>query len=38
LTRYYLGLDGGQSSTTILIADETGRVLGRGRGGPCNHV
>lgn len=38
MTRYYLGLDGGQSSTTILIADETGRVLGRGRGGPCNHV
>jgi Predicted N-acetylglucosamine kinase len=38
LARYYLGLDGGQSSTTILVADETGRVLGRGQGGPCNHV
>jgi N-acetylglucosamine kinase-like BadF-type ATPase len=34
----YLGIDGGQSSTTALIADETGRVIGRGRGGPCNHV
>jgi N-acetylglucosamine kinase-like BadF-type ATPase len=34
----YLGVDGGQSSTTILIADETGRVLGSGRGGPCNHL
>jgi N-acetylglucosamine kinase-like BadF-type ATPase len=34
----YLGIDGGQSSTTALIGDETGRVLGRGRGGPCNHV
>jgi N-acetylglucosamine kinase-like BadF-type ATPase len=34
----YLGVDGGQSSTTALIGDETGRVLGRGRGGPCNHV
>lgn len=34
----YLGVDGGQSSTTALIADETGRVLGRGVGGPCNHV
>ncbi len=36
--RFYLGVDGGQSSTTALIGDETGRVLGRGRGGPCNHV
>ncbi|MFL6351101.1 MAG: BadF/BadG/BcrA/BcrD ATPase family protein [Bryobacteraceae bacterium] len=34
----YLGVDGGQSSTIALIGDETGRVLGRGRGGPCNHV
>jgi N-acetylglucosamine kinase-like BadF-type ATPase len=33
-----LGVDGGQSSTTALIGDETGRILGRGRGGPCNHV
>jgi N-acetylglucosamine kinase-like BadF-type ATPase len=36
--RYYLGIDGGQSSTVALIADETGRVLGSGRSGPCNHV
>lgn len=35
---YFLGVDGGQSSTTALIGDETGRVLGSGRGGPCNHV
>lgn len=35
---YYLGVDGGQSSTTALIADDTGRVVGSGRGGPCNHV
>ena len=34
----FLGVDGGQSSTTALIADETGRVLGRGADGPCNHV
>src|SRR5512142_1797483 len=34
----YLGVDGGQSSTTALIADESGRVLGGGNGGPCNHV
>ncbi|MCW5963996.1 MAG: ATPase [Bryobacterales bacterium] len=35
---YFLGVDGGQSSTTALIADESGQVLGRGVGGPCNHV
>jgi N-acetylglucosamine kinase-like BadF-type ATPase len=34
----YLGVDGGQSSTTALIGDESGRVLGGGAGGPCNHV
>jgi N-acetylglucosamine kinase-like BadF-type ATPase len=35
---YYLGVDGGQSSTTAIIGDESGRILGLGRGGPCNHV
>jgi N-acetylglucosamine kinase-like BadF-type ATPase len=35
---YFLGIDGGQSSTTALIGDESGRVIGYGRGGPCNHV
>lgn len=35
---YFLGVDGGQSSTTALIGDDTGRVMGYGRGGPCNHV
>jgi N-acetylglucosamine kinase-like BadF-type ATPase len=38
MTRYYLGIDGGQSSTTALIANESGRIVGEGRGGPCNHV
>src|SRR5947209_2868143 len=38
MKRYYLGVDGGQSSTIALIADEEGRVLGHGKGGPCNHV
>jgi N-acetylglucosamine kinase-like BadF-type ATPase len=38
MTRYFLGIDGGQSSTRAVIADELGRVLGSGRGGPCNHV
>lgn len=36
--RLFLGVDGGQSSTTAVIGDETGRVLGAGAGGPCNHV
>jgi len=38
MSRFYLGIDGGQSSTTALIADEAGRVIGRGHGGPCNHA
>jgi N-acetylglucosamine kinase-like BadF-type ATPase len=38
MARFYLGIDGGQSSTKALLADETGKVIGRGRGGPCNHV
>jgi N-acetylglucosamine kinase-like BadF-type ATPase len=38
VSRWFLGVDGGQSSTTALIGDETGRVAGTGRGGPCNHV
>ena len=36
--RLFLGVDGGQSSTVAVIADESGRVLGAGSGGPCNHV
>lgn len=35
---FFLGIDGGQSSTTAVIGDESGRVLGCGSGGPCNHV
>ena len=38
MTQFFLGVDGGQSSTKALIGDETGRVLGAGEGGPCNHV
>ncbi len=34
----FLGIDGGQSSTTAVIGDADGRILGYGRGGPCNHV
>jgi N-acetylglucosamine kinase-like BadF-type ATPase len=36
--KYFLGVDGGQSSTTAVIGDEAGRVIGMGRGGPSNHV
>jgi N-acetylglucosamine kinase-like BadF-type ATPase len=38
MSQYFLGVDGGQSSTRACIGDETGRVIGVGRGGPCNHV
>jgi N-acetylglucosamine kinase-like BadF-type ATPase len=38
VSRWFLGVDGGQSSTTALIGDETGQIAGTGRGGPCNHV
>jgi N-acetylglucosamine kinase-like BadF-type ATPase len=36
--RLFLGVDGGQSSTIAVIGDESGRILGSGQGGPCNHV
>jgi len=36
--RLFLGVDGGQSTTTAVIGDESGRVLGTGHGGPCNHA
>ena len=34
----YLGIDGGQTGTQAVLADAAGRVLGRGVGGPSNHV
>lgn len=36
--RLYAGIDGGQSSTTAVIADERGCILARGRGGPADEV
>ena len=36
--KLFLGVDGGQSGTTALIGDETGRILGQGTAGPCNHA
>jgi len=36
--KLFLGVDGGQSGTTALVGDETGRILGQGTAGPCNHA
>jgi glucosamine kinase len=36
--RFYAGIDGGQTSTVALIADERHEILGRGVAGPCDHV
>jgi len=35
---YFLGVDGGQSHTTALVADARGHIIGRGRAGPSNHT
>jgi N-acetylglucosamine kinase-like BadF-type ATPase len=35
---YFLGLDGGQSHTTALVADARGNILGRGGAGASNHT
>ena len=36
--RLFLGVDGGQSSTRAVIGDQTGRVLSRSTGAPCNRA
>ncbi|MDE2570997.1 MAG: hypothetical protein KGM44_00575 [bacterium] len=36
--RLYAGVDGGQTTTQAVIGDERGAILGRGQGGPANHV
>jgi N-acetylglucosamine kinase-like BadF-type ATPase len=36
MSQYFLGIDAGQSGTTAIIGDESGRVLGVGRGAPSN--
>jgi glucosamine kinase len=38
MTRLYLGIDGGQSSTKALLSNGIGQVIGRGLGGACNHA
>src|ERR1035441_3536432 len=37
-SKLFLGVDGGQSSTSALIGDASGRILASGLGGPSNHV
>jgi N-acetylglucosamine kinase-like BadF-type ATPase len=34
----FLGVDGGQSSTTAMVGDARGSIIGWGSAGPCNHV
>lgn len=36
--KLFLGVDGGQSGTTAIIGDDSGRTLGTGEAGPCNHA
>lgn len=31
-----LGIDGGGTKTTCLLSDDTGKIIGQGRGGPAN--
>jgi N-acetylglucosamine kinase-like BadF-type ATPase len=38
VSRRFLGVDGGQSSTTAVIGDEHGKTIGWATAGPCNHV
>jgi N-acetylglucosamine kinase-like BadF-type ATPase len=38
MNEYFLGVDGGQSSTTAVIGDRDGKIVGWASGGPCNHV
>lgn len=36
--KIFLGVDGGQSHTEAIVADQNGNVLGRGTGGASNHA
>jgi N-acetylglucosamine kinase-like BadF-type ATPase len=38
VNEYFLGVDGGQSSTTAVIGDLDGKIVGWASAGPCNHV
>jgi N-acetylglucosamine kinase-like BadF-type ATPase len=34
----FLGVDGGQTTTRVVLADEKGRILSQATGGPSNHT
>ncbi len=36
--RLFAGIDGGQSSTVAVVADDAGRILGRGAAGPADEI
>ncbi|MGA3037939.1 MAG: BadF/BadG/BcrA/BcrD ATPase family protein [Vulcanimicrobiaceae bacterium] len=36
--KLFAGIDGGQSSTIAVVADEHKTILGRGVAGPCDHI
>jgi N-acetylglucosamine kinase-like BadF-type ATPase len=38
MNEFFLGVDGGQSSTTAVIGDAQGNIVGWGSAGPSNHV
>jgi N-acetylglucosamine kinase-like BadF-type ATPase len=38
MPEYFLGVDGGQSSTTAVVGDGDGKIVGWASAGPCNHV
>lgn len=38
MSEYFLGVDGGQTSTTAVIGDADGKIVGWASAGPCNHV
>jgi len=37
-SRYFLGVDGGQSSTLTVLINEDGEILASALSGPCNHI
>jgi len=34
---YYLGMDAGGTKTNVIVTDESGTIVGKGKGGPGNH-
>lgn len=36
--KLFLGVDGGQTATKVVIGDERGQIVSQANGGPCNHT